>query len=171
MESIEQTPNESTAVTISTLWNKGKLFLKCAVIFFMALVLWIPTNFILDLVKERKERQKEAIADISSKWAGKQTITGPLLNIPYDETAKDEKGNTVTIKRNLWFMPDKLDIKTKVYPEKRHRGIYKVAVYRSDISLNVKFNPLKWQDLKYRQKIFIGPKPVCCSALRITSKE
>ncbi|HSU27491.1 MAG TPA: cell envelope integrity protein CreD [Chitinophagaceae bacterium] len=131
-----------------SLWDKGKLFLKCAVIFITALVLWIPTSFILNLVKERKERQAEAVADISSKWAGQQTITGPLLNIPYDEITKDEKGNTVILKRDLWFMPDKLDIKTKIYPEKRHRGIYHVAVYRSDVSINIKFNPLKWQDLK-----------------------
>lgn len=140
METIEK--------TVLSIWGKGKLFLKCVIIFVMALALWIPTNLILDVVKERKGRQQEAIADISNKWAGKQTVTGPVLMIPYNETGKDDKGNFINIKRNIFFLPDKSEIKSVVYPEKRHRGIYEVAVYKSDITMNVKFIPLKWQQLK-----------------------
>jgi inner membrane protein len=132
----------------SSLWDKGKLFLKSIIIFIMALALWVPTYFIMQLVKEREGRQREAIADISNKWAGKQTVTGPLLMIPYNEMEKDDKGNTITLKRNAYFMPDKLDMQSAVFPEKRHRGIYQVAVYRSDINLDIKFNTLQWQQLK-----------------------
>jgi inner membrane protein len=132
----------------SSLWDKGKLFLKGIIIFVMALALWVPTYFIMHLVKEREGRQKEAITDISNKWAGRQTITGPLLMIPYTESGKDDKGNIIIIKKNSYFMPDKLDMQSTVYPEKRHRGIYQVAVYRSDIMLNIKFNALQWQQLK-----------------------
>lgn len=142
MESVE------IPVQLSSLWDKGKLFLKGVIIFVMALALWIPTYFIMNLVQERKGRQKEAIADISSKWAGHQTITGPILMIPYTETEKDDKGNTVTSKRNAYFMADMLDMRSTVFPEKRYRGIYQVAVYRSDIMLSIKFNPLQWQQLK-----------------------
>jgi inner membrane protein len=141
MEKIE------TTQLLSSIWDKGKLFLKSIIIFVMALALWIPTYLIMDIVKERESRQKEAIADISNKWAGKQTITGPLLMIPYNETGKDDKGNIVGIKKNAFFMPDKSEIKSIVHPEKRHRGIYEVAVYKSDITINLKFNPLQWQQL------------------------
>ncbi|MES1197715.1 MAG: cell envelope integrity protein CreD [Chitinophagaceae bacterium] len=134
--------------TISSIWEKGKLFLKCIIIFVMALILWIPTNLIMDVVKEREGRQKETIADISNKWAGKQTVTGPVLMIPYNETGKDDKGNFINIKRNIFFLPDKSEIRSVIYPEKRHRGIYEVAVYRSEITMDIKFNPLKWQQLK-----------------------
>lgn len=141
---------ETSEITkeLSSIWRRGKLFLKSIVIFVMALALWIPTNFIMQLVKEREGRQKEAIADISNKWAGHQTITGPFLIIPYAETGKDDKGNIISIKRNAYFMPDKSEISSIVHPEKRHRGIYEVAVYKSDITINVKFNPLQWQQLK-----------------------
>src|SRR5436190_746977 len=132
----------------SSLLSRGKLFFKRFIIFVMALFLWLPTNLIMEMVKERESRQKEAIADISNKWAGKQTITGPILMIPYNETGKDDKGNFISIKRNAYFLPDKSDISSSVYPEKRHRGIYEVAVYRSDITMNLKFNPLQWQQLK-----------------------
>ncbi|TAL45161.1 MAG: cell envelope integrity protein CreD [Chitinophagaceae bacterium] len=132
----------------SSLLDKGKLFIKGIIIFGMALGLWIPTYFIMGLVKERKSRQKEAVADISNKWAGKQTITGPLLMIPYNEFTKDEKGNAVVVKHRTYFLPDKSEIQSKVFPEKRYRGIYQVIVYRSDISINGKFNPLQWEQLK-----------------------
>jgi len=129
------------------LTDKGKLFIKSMVIFVMALALWLPTYFILDIVKERAGRQKEAIADISSKWASKQTVTGPLLMIPYNDPEIDDKGNTTWHKRKAYFMPAKLDIQSTILPEKRHRGIYEVAVYRSEILLSGKFDSLQWQQL------------------------
>ncbi len=142
METIE------TTAPPSSLLDKGKLFLKSIIIFVMALALWIPTYLIMNLVRERESRQKEAIADISNKWAGKQTITGPFLMIPYNEAGKDDKGNYINIKRNAFFLPAKSEIKSTVFPEKRHRGIYQVVVYRSDITISLKFNPLQWEQLK-----------------------
>lgn len=136
---METSESVNRGTSIQAIWDKGKLFLKCLVIFGMALGLWIPTFFVLELIREREGRQREAVIDISSKWAGKQTITGPLLVIPYIENGT---------RKNGYFLPDQLTAESKVLPEKRHRGIYQVTVYRSDIKLNVVFNPLKWQLLK-----------------------
>lgn len=133
---------------IKSLFERNRLFIKAVFIFFMALALWIPTNIILELIKERKERQKEAVADISNKWAGKQTITGPLLMIPYNIFSNDEKGNPVVTKQKFYFTPDKSEAEAKILPEKRYRGIYQVIVYRSEIVLNGKFNPIDWKQLK-----------------------
>ena len=144
---------ETGSVTQTTpLFDKGKLFIKGIIIFGMALGLSIPTFFIMGLVKERQSRQKEAVTDISNKWAGKQTVTGPLLMIPYQVYSKDDKGNTVAIKRQAYFIPDKSEIQSKIFPEKRYRGIYQVIVYRSDITIAGKFNPLQWQQLKIPQE-------------------
>ena len=131
-----------------SLFEKNKLFIKAVIIFFMALALWVPTNFILELIKERKGRQEEAVTDISNKWAGKQTVTGPMLMIPYNEFTKDDKGNAVVVKHRAYFLPDKSEIQSTIFPEKRYRGIYQVIVYRSEITINGKFKPLKWQQLK-----------------------
>jgi inner membrane protein len=130
-----------------SIWGKGKLFLKAAVIFGMALALWIPTLFIQDLGQEREKRQKEAVMEIGSKWAGKQTVSGPFLVIPYEEVKENTTGQKFLEKKYAWFMPDHISTQAKVYPEKRHRGIYQVAVYRSDISMEVKFKPLAMQQL------------------------
>lgn len=131
----------------SPLWDKGKLFIKAIIIFVMALFLWIPTYFIMNIVKEREGRQKEAIADISSKWAEKQVITGPLLMIPYRTPITDEKGQQAWIRHNAYFMADKMNVSSVVFPEKRGRGIYEVAVYKTDLGITGFFNSVQWQKL------------------------
>ena len=137
---------ETQSVT-SSLFDKGKLFLKAIIIFVMALGLWIPTYFINGVIKERESRQQEAIADISNKWAGNQTVKGPLLMIPYLDNAIGDKQMPSVVRRTAFFMPDKMDIQSEVIPEKRHRGIYQVVVYRSNISITGKFNSIRWQEL------------------------
>jgi inner membrane protein len=139
---------EPSSTQVFSVFERNKLFIKVVIIFIMALALWVPTNFILDLIKERKERQKEAVTDISNKWAGKQTITGPLLMLPYNMYSKDEKGNLIATRHKIYFMPDKSEVEAKIFPEKRYRGIYQVIVYRSEISLKGKFNPAEWEKLK-----------------------
>src|SRR5262245_8878871 len=121
--------------------DKSKLFFKAVIIFIMAMALWIPSHFVMELIKERKGRQAEAVADISNKWAKRQTITGPLLLVPYQTYSKDDKGNTVAVKQKIYFMPDRSDVQAQISPEKRYRGIYQVIVYRSEISITGKFNP------------------------------
>jgi inner membrane protein len=133
--------------TLKSLFDKGKLFLKAVIIFFMAIALWIPTAFIQDLVKERQNREKEAKADINSKWGTSQTVTGPLLAIPYNQLMAGEKGQNFYMKQIAWFIPSAVESKATIIPEKRHRGIYDVVVYRSDISIRGKFDPLNWQQL------------------------
>jgi inner membrane protein len=129
------------------LLDKGKLFIKCIIIFVMAMLLWIPTFMIMGLVKERESRQKEAVADINSRWAGKQTVTGPLIMVPYKTEITDASGKKIWQKQQAYFMADKLDIKSIVTPEKRKRGIYEMAVYKSSVQLEGSFNSIPWEKL------------------------
>lgn len=131
-----------------SLFDKGKLLLKGVLIFVMALALWIPTFFIMALVREREGRQEEAIADVSNKWAGKQTVMGPIITVPYFEHYKNDQGVSMVARKNVYFMPEKMHVRANVVPEKRHRGIYEVIVYRSEIEMSGKFGKLDWQQLK-----------------------
>jgi inner membrane protein len=161
--SSEAQPRQSSLLV---LLDKGKLFIKSLIIFGMAIGLWIPTLFIMEMVKERESRQKEAIADISNKWAGKQTVTGPLLMIPYNKIETDSKGNLLLIKQRAYFLPDKMDASSTVFPETRNRGIYEVAVYRSNVSMKVKFKPLQWQQLKIAQENILWNEAVLLLNIR-----
>src|SRR5258708_6516432 len=95
---------------LSSFWKANKIILKSFLIGFLVLLLLIPTYFIQNLVSERQDRQKEAVAEVSSKWAGSQTITGPVIGIPYHERVTDQ-GNTREEKKWAYFLPAKLQTK------------------------------------------------------------
>jgi inner membrane protein len=119
---------ENSSSPLSGLMDKGKLVVKGLVIFGIALLLWVPTLFILEMVKERELRRQEASADINQKWAASQKVTSPLIAVPY------RAGGYVT-----YFMPDKAEMTAKVSTETRHRGIYEVPVYQSAITITGAF--------------------------------
>jgi inner membrane protein len=133
---------------IAGMWQRSKVLVKGLLIGFLVLLLLIPTHFVTEIIKEREARQKEAFHEISSKWAGRQDITGPILVLPYKETATDEKGQAIEIKRQAFILPDQLNIDATVSPEKRHRGIYEVMLYSSRLLIGGSFNSLPLQQLK-----------------------
>ena len=135
--------------TVTTnLWQKSKLLVKALLIGFLVLLLLIPAYFVQNVISEREARQKEAFIEVSSKWAGRQNITGPVLVMPYAETATGDKGQTVVLKKLAYILPDNLNIEATVNPEERHRGIYQVMLYSSMIKMRGKFNPIPLQQLK-----------------------
>lgn len=134
-------------------WQKGKLLLKILLIGFFVLLLLIPSFFVQNLVQEREQRQKEAFAEVSSKWAGKQIITGPVLVIPYMEG---------TTKKLSYFLPDKLMIDSKVNPEKRSRGIFDVMLYSTDAKISGIFSSIPLQALKLSAENIIWNEAYVC---------
>lgn len=117
-------------------WQKNKLVIKSFFIGFLVLALLIPTFLIMYLVNERKERKLEVTKEIGNKWSVSQTITGPFLIIPYHETE-----NNVLLKKNLYILPELLDINGNIEPEIRYRSIYKVPVYTArPLTLKGKFS-------------------------------
>lgn len=115
--------------------------LKGIVIFFLMLVLLIPTIMIRELISEREGRQREAISDVSSKWGQSQTITGPVLVIPYEEIIRSDDGKETARNQKLaYFLPDELNASGNATPEKRHRGIFEVVLYNSRIAFEGVFS-------------------------------
>jgi inner membrane protein len=133
---------------LTNVWQKSKLLIKSLMIGALVLLLLIPAYFVENLIKEREERQKEAVSEVSSKWADRQNITGPVLVIPYEEKITNGNGVPVIVRHLAYFLPDKLDIKAKVNPEKRYRGIYQVMLYSSDITMTGKFSALPLAKMK-----------------------
>lgn len=129
----------SNASFVSNFWQKNKVVFKGFLIAFLVLLLLIPTSFISDLVYERKARQEESIQEISSKWAGNQTLSGPVLAVPYLNTERDEKGNIIQVREMAYFLPDQLNIESSVDPQERKRGIYKVILYTAKIKMKGRF--------------------------------
>ncbi|MBC7874222.1 MAG: cell envelope integrity protein CreD [Ferruginibacter sp.] len=129
--------------TISTAWHKSKWIIKGFIIGLMALIMMIPMLYVKDLVFERQERQKEAAREITSKWAGPQNIIGPVIGIPFwkadgTDTALKKSGT----KHIAYFLPDSLEITAVVTPREKHRGIFKVMLFETRITIKGSFQEL-----------------------------
>src|SRR6185437_5279226 len=84
--------------------------------------------------------------EVDSHWAGPQTVTGPVIGIPYYDSIADNGARQI-IKRWAYFLPDRLDISTRLVPEKRYRGIYQVVVYVAAMQLHGSYHGLHLQEL------------------------
>ena len=116
-----------------SVWTKSKLLIKSGIIGLIILILQIPTYYVKDLIEERESRQKEAIAEISSKWAGRQNIIAPVLVVPYWQTVSATDTQRNRTKNLAYFLPDELTVNATVTPHEKYRGIYKVMLYSSTI--------------------------------------
>lgn len=123
-------------------WQRFGTSIKGVIIFLLMLILLIPTSMIDSLIYERQGRRQEAVSEISSKWGQSQTLSGPILVVPYQtivERGTDGK-ELIREARYAYFLPDELTVNGVVNPEKRHRGIFDVVLYSSKITLEGSFS-------------------------------
>jgi len=79
------------------------------------------------------------IMEVSDKWGSGQTVTGPVLTIPYREYEK-QKDELKEIRKELYILPEVLNIEGIINPDIRYRSIYKVIVYGSSLEINGNFD-------------------------------
>lgn len=106
----------------------------------LILFMMIPALLVQDLVKERKQRQDEVIAEVAGKWASQQVISGPYLVIPYTQSIDAGAGKTTLVEKTMIVLPETLRVQGTVQPQFKRRGIYKVALYGSNLNLSGSFN-------------------------------
>lgn len=114
-----------------------KLFLAAAI----GVVLLIPLFMVYALVSDRESQSQTAQQSITSGWGGAQTITGPVLVIPYnDQSVQTETvdGKQVTksinVRREMFLSPLKQSIKTDLAPDVKQYSIYRSVIYQSDLT-------------------------------------
>jgi len=106
----------------------------------LILILLIPKSMINDLIIEREVRMEETVHEVTDMWSRGQTVTGPILTVPYKVYLESEdKKSIVEVVRNATFLPDQLTVETSIVPEERHRGIFKVIVYKAKLRLSGTF--------------------------------
>lgn len=115
----------------------NKTWLKALITGGLILVMLIPIAFVVNLIEERQQRQEDVKKEVSSKWAGSQSITFPYLYIPYHVIVSNKKDTSFET-RSFLVLPDNLAVTGAVEAEQRKRSIYKVLLYNS--TLNAKGN-------------------------------
>jgi inner membrane protein len=133
--------------------RRNSITIRLLIIGLLILILLIPSVMIGALISERESRKREAITEITSKWAGVQTIGGPVLTIPYEIPAKDENGKLQTTVDYLQVLPELLKVDGDIQPQIRYRGIYKAILYQAKLNLQGSFSleELAGLDLKPQQ--------------------
>jgi len=116
---------------------KNSAGMRIAVMALVSFILLIPTFMIQGLVAEREMTRNGAVAEVSGKWGGSQTVAGPVLTVPLKKQIKDDKGKvTGTSVRYAHFLPDNLSVNGTITPNIRHRGIYDMALYNSNLAFS-----------------------------------
>ena len=105
-----------------------------AVLIGMALA--IPLFSVWLLLYDRQSQSEEARASITEGWGGPQSISGPVLVIPYKSVTTETSivagktvGRTREMARELTLEPEGVELATNISPEVRKRSIYEAVVY------------------------------------------
>jgi len=125
------------------MWLKTSIMIKLLSIGFLVLILLLPASWIDHLIYERQSRAESVMQEVASKWSGSQTLSGPILVIPYKRFEKIDRGkNGIEIiehHEQYFFLPETLDITTNVDPTTLHRGIFDAVVYNSSFAAAANF--------------------------------
>jgi inner membrane protein len=111
--------------------------LKIGLLAVMGLFLLIPLEMIKSIIRERQQNSEKVKKEIASQWAGEQTVSGPVLNIPVKIIPS--KKDAEPYRSVFHLMPESLTINGDVQTEKRHRSIYQAVVYTADLNLSGEF--------------------------------
>jgi inner membrane protein len=119
---------------------KHSIGVRLVIIVLLTFVLLIPSFMILLLISERQQRRDTVAGEISRNWGAKQTLIGPVLNIPFKYRTYKDPNNVVEATLYAHFLPERLDVNGVVNPEVRNRSIYEIVVYDCDLQLSAVFN-------------------------------
>lgn len=116
--------------------NPSKKFqpgLKLLLIAGMCVAFLIPWALIRNLVQERQYTENKAENEVFAKWAGNQTVIGPIIEVAYTKEGVKEPVK-------MLLLPEQLNVKGDVSTKALKRGIYDFTVYESSLNLTGRFN-------------------------------
>jgi inner membrane protein len=125
-----------------------RLALKCLALLLVFLLLLAPIGQIRDLIHERQETRNQVVLDIARGAGYAQTLTGPLLFVPYTKkvrvTVEAQTNQPARIEERevsgeLAFLPNSFELSANIDLSERQRGIYKARIYKADNALSGEF--------------------------------
>jgi len=135
-----------------TIEHSQSLTIRSLLVILLLLLLLIPLYMVDKVVNQRAQDFQTVVNDTAHSWGQDQTITGPVLAVPYKEhitsveTITDSAGAPKTISRDVFkdktliLLPESLDIKTMLNEAHHKRGIYDVLGYKANIEISGHFN-------------------------------
>ena len=105
----------------------------------LTLILLIPLGMVSGVVGERASRRNEAVQWFATTWGGGQTVTGPVLTVPYTLTWKDDHGQQQRAVRRAHFLPKDIQFDASLVTTQRERGIFHMIVYSTELAVRGRF--------------------------------
>ena len=109
-------------------------------------VLIVPLIMVYALVYDRESSSTTAQESITAGWGGAQTVTGPVLVIPYTEmvtTTEVVNGHNRTStsrqRRELFVSPTTQSVTSAIDPERKGYAIYETVVYDAALTGTAQF--------------------------------
>ena len=153
-----QMENDQFIQQTATSSQSNRVLIKAVITGFLILVMLVPTVFITNMVKEREELQKQVVEEVSNKWSRAQTITGPYIVVPYNETFITKDKKVEVTRKNIVLLPEELRVNGQLFPEERKRSIYTVLLYKSSLQANGNFAVKLPTDIKIDELVFSEAK-------------
>lgn len=116
------------------------IYWKISFILLLILLLMIPNGFIQSLIRERQSNKYEVQNEIASSWGNRQTVSGPLLAIPYETKHINDDGKVWHSKHKYYLAPDAANIDAQIFTEVRKKSIYEEVLYTSNLTISGNFN-------------------------------
>jgi len=108
--------------------------LKPVTIALLLLILWIPIQMISSLIEERQQLSALVHEQIANSSSRDQWVVGPILVIETEHYQQENLVNQQLVKpmnQIQFFLPNQLQIDSKLNSEIRSRGIYETRLYHS----------------------------------------
>jgi inner membrane protein len=118
----------------------NSITVKLIIIGTITLLLLIPASMIGSIVRERSNVFQSTVNEIGEKWGGIQTVTGPVLTIPYTVNETASNGKICAYKHYAHFLPEKFTMDAAIEPMIRYRGIFKAVLYQSNLTISATFS-------------------------------
>ncbi|HKX10634.1 MAG TPA: cell envelope integrity protein CreD [Stellaceae bacterium] len=106
--------------------------LKAVMIGGLLLLMLIPLQYVSAIIQEREARQAEVVREFQRSWGPAQSVTGPILVVPY-WTSPDKP------RRYLHVAPSEAKTTVQLTPELRKRGLFHSVVYTAAVRLSGAF--------------------------------
>jgi inner membrane protein len=108
----------------------------------------VPLTMTCGLVSERASRRDAVAQEIERDWGGFQTVSGPVLSVPYRYSWSDAPGMPQSETRFYHFLPETLEIDATLEPAARRRSLFTVIVYTARLKIRGRFAAPRPSDFK-----------------------
>ncbi len=115
---------------------------KVGMILGLLLVMLVPLYAVSGLVAERQQRQADTVSELGRGWGPEQTVTGPLLIVPYtwqDPAALRVASTPRTVTGYVRIPASQLHVDANLQTQLRRRGLFRAAIYTADLAVSGNF--------------------------------